>query len=89
MNITSALVLYALLWFMALFMLLPLFIRSQEEAGEVAPGTSAGAPENPMMLKKMLWATIASAVAWLIVFGVIMSGIITLADIQAVFGRPT
>ena len=56
MSITGALVLFATLFFLVLFLLLPWGHRSQEEAGEVVPGTPAGAPDQPMMTKKALIA---------------------------------
>lgn len=88
MSLISGLVLYAVFWFMILFMMLPLFVRNQEEAGEVEPGTSAGAPDNPMIRKKLLWTTIAAALVWLVVFLVITSEIISVADIASLTGRP-
>lgn len=88
MNLTSGIVLYAVFWFVALYMILPLFVRSQEEAGEVEPGTPAGAPDQPMMKKKLIWTTIAASVAWVAAFAFIESEILTVADIAKVFGRP-
>ncbi len=88
MGITGGIVLYAVFWFMSLFMILPLFIRNQEEAGEVVPGTSAGAPDEPLMKKKLIWTTIAATIIWVIAFVVIESQVITVADIASVFGRP-
>ena len=49
MSITGALVLFATLFFLVLFLLLPWGHRSQEEAGTVVPGTPAGAPDRPML----------------------------------------
>ena len=82
MSITSALVLYAVLWFLALLMILPIGVRSQAEVGEVEPGTPAGAPDQPMIGRKMLYATAASAVAWLILFGIIEGRVITREDLE-------
>ncbi|MEO0359881.1 MAG: DUF1467 family protein [Pseudomonadota bacterium] len=88
MTLTSGVVLFAVIWFMVLFMVLPLFVRSQEEAGEVEPGTPAGAPDQPMMRKKLVWTTVASVAIWIVAFLVIESGVITVADIADIFGRP-
>ena len=44
MSITGGLVLYATLWFLVMFLLLPIGHQSQEEAGQVVPGTPVGAP---------------------------------------------
>ena len=82
MTITNGIVLYAVLWFLALYMILPLFVKNQEEAGEVAPGTSPGAPDQPLMKKKLIWATVAATVLWVIAFAVIESGVISIDDIS-------
>ena len=55
MAITSALVLFAVIWFMLLLMALPMRVKSQEQDGEVVPGTPASAPVDPMIGKKMFW----------------------------------
>ena len=41
MNLTGGIVLYAVLWFLVLFVLLPFGQQSQADAGEVTPGTPA------------------------------------------------
>jgi len=82
MTITGAIVLFAVFWFLSLYMILPLFVRSQEEAGEVEPGTSAGAPDQPLMKKKLIWTTIAATVLWVIAFVIIESGVISIEDIS-------
>ena len=82
MTITGAIVLFAVFWFLALYMILPLFVRSQEEAGEVEPGTSAGAPDQPLMRKKLIWTTIAATVMWVVVYTIIKSGVISVDDIS-------
>ena len=82
MTITGGIVLFAVFWFLALYMTLPLFVRSQEEAGEVEPGTSAGAPDQPLMKKKLIWATIAASILWIIAFAIIESGVISIEDIS-------
>lgn len=88
MSITSAIVLFAVCWFLILFMVLPLFMRSQEEAGNVEPGTPPGAPDQPMIKKKLIWTTIAAAIAWVILFTIIQIGVISVADIAEWTGRP-
>lgn len=82
MSITSGIVLYAVLWFLILLMILPIGIRSQQDAGKIVPGTPAGAPENPMIGRKMLWATGLAVVGWLMIFGVIEGRVITHEDIR-------
>ena len=55
MTITAALVLFAVLWFLILFIALPINLKTQRESGEVIEGTPSSAPENPQIKKKMFW----------------------------------
>jgi len=82
MSITSAMVLFAVLWFLCMLLVLPFGVRSQGEVGDVTPGTPSGAPEKAMIGKKMRWATIGAAIAWMAVYGVIEGEVITRADIR-------
>ena len=81
MNLTGGIVLYAVLWFVVLFVLLPLGQRSQADMGEVVPGTPPGAPPAPRLGRKILWATVISAVIWAIAAWVILSGVFTYEDV--------
>jgi predicted secreted protein len=44
MKISFAIVVYVCIWFMTLFAVLPFGVRTQDEAGEVEPGTPGSAP---------------------------------------------
>ena len=46
MNLTGGIVLFAVLWFLTLFIVVLIGQRSQQDAGEVVPGTPAGAPAD-------------------------------------------
>ena len=83
MNLTGGIVLYSVLWFLVLFVLLPIGQRSQAEAGPVTPGTPAGAPHEPRLKRKMLLATLISAVIWAVLAWIILGGVITRADLEA------
>ncbi|GGH23008.1 Predicted secreted protein [Cribrihabitans marinus] len=80
MSITSALVLFAVIWFMTFLVVLPIRIKTQGDLGEIVPGTQAGAPEVHH-LKKKAWITTAVAfVLWCIIAGIIVSGWIGVRD---------
>lgn len=83
MSITSAIVLFAVLWFLILLMLLPLGVQSQQEAGRVEPGTPPGAPAGAFLAKKLRWTTIATVIAFAIVYGLIAGEVITHEHIRA------
>lgn len=82
MGITSAIVLYAVTWFMVLFVTLPLRLKTQGDVGEIVPGTHAGAPAN-LNLRRTLWIVTGVAfVIWAVIASVIISGMITVRDLD-------
>ena len=86
MTISAAIVLFSVIWFMCLFIILPLKIKSQGEDGEIVPGTPASAPSRPQLKKKTIYVTIISLVLWIALIFVITSGLIRVQDI-AFFNR--
>ena len=82
MGVTSAIVLFAVIWFMVLFCVLPIRLETQGDAGEIVPGTHAGSPTNPQIKKRMIITTAISAVLWVIIAGTIISGAITVRDLD-------
>jgi len=82
MTIISSIVLFAVIWFMLLFMALPLRQKSQEEDGHRVPGTPASAPVNPMIGKKMFWVTIVSVILWVPMVWFILYGPLTVEDLD-------
>lgn len=82
MTITGAIVMYAVFWFMTLLVIFPIGYQSQEDAGDVEPGTPASAPAGPMVGRKVKQATIFATIMWVVVCGIIMSGWISIDDID-------
>lgn len=77
---TSAVVLYVVIWFMTLFVVLPIGYQSQEEEdGEVVPGTPPGAPSTTHYKRKFLWTTIAGTLIWGVAMAVILSGAVPIS----------
>ena len=81
MSWMSAIVLYCSIWAVVFFMVLPLGITSQAEAGEVDPGTPASAPTDAMIARKMLITSAIAAVLFAGVFVVVRFHLFTLEDI--------
>lgn len=69
---------YLTIWWLILFVMLPIGARSQAEAGEVVPGTEPGAPLLANIKRKLVWTSIAAAVVWLVLAAVISSGLVSL-----------
>lgn len=60
MALTSMFVVFAVVWFLTLFVVLPLGNRSQGDVGEVEPGTPASAPAEFVMRRKFAITTVAA-----------------------------
>lgn len=86
MGITSALVLFAVIWWMVFFVVLPLRLTTQSEDGAVVPGTPGSAPINPNMRRKVRMTTLWSLGIWVIVAGAILTETVTVRDFD-VMGR--
>ncbi len=86
MSIVSAIVLFAVIWFLVLLVALPFVSRTQAEAGEIEPGTHAGAPADFRFGRLALRVSLISFVVWAVIAGIIVSGWITIEDLD-VFGR--
>jgi predicted secreted protein len=53
---------YFIVWWITLFCILPLGVRTQAEAGDIVPGSAPSAPVAPQLLKKAGLTTIVAAV---------------------------
>lgn len=82
MTVTGAIVLYAVIWFMTLLTIFPIGYVSQEDAGEVEPGTPPGSPSGPMVKRKMLQATVITTALWVILCAIIMFSGLTMDSID-------
>ena len=88
MSFSTAAAIYFVLWWVLLFAVLPWGVRSQEESGDVVPGSDPGAPAVPRLLAKLLWTTVVTT----IVFGLLYLGyvyrVVALDDLAALLGMP-
>lgn len=78
----SGFVLYCVVWFLTLFIILPLRLTTQGEAGHVVPGTPSSAPHAPQMKRRIILTTLVSAVIWAILAAVILSGRFSVTDLD-------
>jgi predicted secreted protein len=81
MTITFAIAIYAIIWWVVLFAMLPIGVRSQEEEGAVSPGTAESAPHQPRILAKMLATTVVASIIFAGVYAIIVHKVIALDDI--------
>jgi len=66
MGWATGIMVYLVIWWIALFMVLPLGVRRVENPGR---GQELGAPERPDLLRKAIITTIVAAVLWLAFYG--------------------
>lgn len=82
MPVFSALVLFAFVWFITLLVVLPLRLQTQGEAGNIVPGTPQSAPANLRFGRKIVVTTVVATVLWAALVAVIVSGVISVADMD-------
>ncbi|MEM9426868.1 MAG: DUF1467 family protein [Pseudomonadota bacterium] len=87
MGVVSGIVLFAVVWFMVLFVVLPIRLETQGDVGERVEGTHAGSPATGFSMKKRFRLTTLWAVPiWAVIAGVILFGDISVRDID-IFNR--
>ena len=70
MDWLSGIFVYLIVWWTALFMVLPLWVKRNE-------GSDPGAPQNPYIWRKILTTTILAAVIWIIIDVLIVMEVIS------------
>lgn len=71
MNWFTGVVLFVIIWWTALFAVLPLGTHPVQDPDNVSGWR--GAPENPNLMRKVIVTTIVTAIIWLGVFAVVKS----------------
>lgn len=66
MTFLTGFAIYFIIWWVTLFIILPIGVRTQAEERDVTLGTTESAPLRLHMGRKLIWTSIVSAV----VFGV-------------------
>ena len=87
MGPVSAIVLYAIVWFMLFLIILPIRVQTQGDLEDVVSGTHAGAPEHHHLGKKALWCTGLSFLIWGAFVAIILSGVISVDNLEDWMGR--
>lgn len=81
MNIAGIVVIFVLVWWCTFFALLPIGVQSRWESdSDGIAGADPGAPTNPQLKKKALWATAAAVVGTAAIMAVVLSGVINFRD---------
>ena len=73
---------YLVIWWIVLFAMLPIGVRTSEEEGEkVVPGAAESAPHVPNLLPKMVATTVVSSIVFAALYVIIVHHVIALDDI--------
>jgi predicted secreted protein len=88
MSWTTAAAIYFIIWWVVLFAVLPWGVRSQEEAGNVEPGTDPGAPVLPKIWTKLAWTTAVATIIFAICYVLYVYRLVGLDDLAAALGLP-
>lgn len=80
MSFGSGFAIYFIFWWLSLLIVIPFGARTQGEAGDVAPGTISSAPVRPLILQRLLAATLLACVMFAVFYYVWTNGLITLDD---------
>ncbi len=67
MGWTLGIGMYFVIWWTLFTAALPFWVKTQQEAGEIVPGSERSAPVKPEMLKKVLLNTVVSALVWALI----------------------
>ncbi len=86
MTVTTILAIYFIIWWVVLFAVLPWGVRSQEESGDISPGTDPGAPAVHKVWIKLFWTTVVATVVFGILAAVYEFGLIPYDYLAAISG---
>lgn len=81
MNLPAAIVIFVLVWWCVFFAMLPIGVRGRwESESDGVEGADPGAPQNPNLRKKAIWASLIALPVTAAIIAVILSGVINFRD---------
>jgi predicted secreted protein len=72
---------YLVIWWIVLFAMLPIGVRTQYDEGEISPGTAESAPHHPHLLPKLVATTLVSSIVFAALYVIMAYHLITLDQI--------
>jgi Predicted secreted protein len=79
MGWATGIMVYLVIWWIALFMVLPLGVRRVENPGR---GEERGAPERPDLVRKAIITTIVAAVLWMAFYGLYQADVLSFRRLE-------
>ena len=82
MTLAFAIAIYFIIWWIVLFAMLPIGVRTSEEAGEkTTPGNAESAPHMPNLCRRWSRPRWSSSIVFAALYAIIVHHVITLDDI--------
>ena len=66
MSITGSLIIFVLIWWIIFFSLLPIDVDRKHK--QIVEGIDKGSPENPRIIKKLIYTTIITSIIFIGIF---------------------
>lgn len=74
MSLLTGIFVYAVLWWMVLFAVLPI---AAKRAVKLAASAPTGARPAVPVSRSLLWTTFFAAVLWLLIYGIVTAGLVS------------
>ena len=78
MQVSTAIAIYFLIWWITLFAVLPFGVHRQDEDGDIVAGTDPGAPSLPRLGMKLLWTTLVASVIFGLLYLIYVNNLLPL-----------
>jgi len=88
MAISTVIAIYFIIWWVVLFAVLPWGVHSQQESGEVAPGTDPGAPAVHRIWMKLIYTTVAASIVFGILYAIYVLDLIPYEFLKQIANPP-
>ena len=88
MQIGTVIAIYFIIWWVVLFAVLPWGVRSQEESGEVTPGTDPGAPAVHRIWMKLVYTTVTASVVFGVLYAIYVFDLIPISFLKQIAYPP-
>ena len=80
------LAIYFIMWWLVFFAVLPFGIRSQDEHGDIVPGTDPGAPAVHGLKIKAVWTTVVATIVFAVFYWAYVTKAIAFDDLVTLWG---
>lgn len=82
MSLTFAIAIYFICWWIVFMAVLPFGVRTQEEAGEIEPGSPESAPVAPKLIPKIAVTTVLATGLFVGIYIIMAYELLTIDDIS-------